>query len=65
MPRPAEYPPPPPPPRSLGRAQQAELTALIERARRRRRQHLAEAIDMAFDHMPRPLRGAVRRTLGV
>jgi hypothetical protein len=54
----------PPVPKSLDRVRQAELTALTERALRRRRQHLAEAIDVAFEHIPRPLRGAVRRVLG-
>jgi hypothetical protein len=54
----------PPAPKSLDSARQAELTALTERALRRRRQHLAEAIDIAFEHIPRPLRGAVRRALG-
>jgi hypothetical protein len=62
MRRPAEH--LPPAPKSLDRARQAELTALTERALLRRRQHLAEAIDMAFEHIPRPLRGAVRRALG-
>jgi hypothetical protein len=62
MPRSAEQLPHPPP--SLQDARQAQLTALTEQALRRRRRHLAEAIDMAFDHVPRPLRGAVRRALG-
>jgi hypothetical protein len=59
---PADHFPPPPP--SLDRAHNAELTALTERALRRRRRELALAIDMAFDHIPRMLRGAVRRALG-
>jgi len=62
MPRPADHLPPPPP--SLDRERQAELTALTDRALRRRRRHLAEAIDLAFEHIPRLLRGAVRRALG-
>ncbi|MGO8905517.1 MAG: hypothetical protein ACLQMH_07840 [Solirubrobacteraceae bacterium] len=62
MPRPADHLPPPPP--SLHRERQAELTALTEQALRRRRRHLAEAIDLAFEHIPRLLRGAVRRALG-
>lgn len=67
MPSPADHlpPPPPPPPPSLDREREAELTALTEQALRRQRRHLAEAIEMAFDHIPRPLRGAVRRALGV
>jgi hypothetical protein len=62
MPRQIKHLPPPPP--SLDAARQAELTALTERALLRRRRQLAEAIDMAFDHVPRPLRGVVRRALG-
>jgi hypothetical protein len=62
MPRPAEH--LPHPPQSLDRARQAELTALTARALLRRRRHLAEAIDLAFDHVPQPLRGVVRRALG-
>lgn len=62
MPRPADHLPPPPP--SLDRARGAELTALTEQARRRQQRQLAQAIDTAFDHIPLPLRGAVRRALG-
>jgi hypothetical protein len=62
MSRPAEHLPHPPP--SLDAARQAQLTALTEQALLRRRRDLAEAIDMAFDHIPRPLRGVVRRALG-
>jgi hypothetical protein len=40
------------------------LTALTEQALQRQRQTLALAIDTAFDHIPWPLRGAVRRALG-
>ena len=65
MPRPADHlPPPPPPPPSLDRACGAELTALTEQARRRQQRQLAQAIDTAFDQIPLPLRGAVRRALG-
>jgi hypothetical protein len=59
---PADHLPPPPP--SLDRVPGAELTALTEQALRRQRRELAEAIDRAFGHIPRPLRGAVRRALG-
>jgi hypothetical protein len=62
MPRPADHIPPPPP--SLDRARDAELTALTEQALRRQRRQLAQAIDRAFEHIPRPLRGAVRRAFG-
>jgi len=65
MPSPTDHLPPPPPPPSLDRERDAELTALTEQALRRQRRQLAEAIDMAFDHIPRPLRGAVHRALGV
>jgi hypothetical protein len=62
MPRPEDHLPPPPP--LLDRAHSAELGALTEQALQRQRRQLAEAIDLAFDHIPRPLRGAVRRALG-
>jgi hypothetical protein len=62
MPRSADHLPPTPP--SLDRARSAELTALTEQALRRQRRELAQAIDRAFDHIPRPLRGTVRRALG-
>jgi hypothetical protein len=62
MSRPADHLPPPPP--SLDRAHDAELTALTEQALRRQRSQLAEAIDRAFDQIPRPLRGAVRSAFG-
>ena len=61
MPRPAEHLPPPPP--SLDRAREEELTALTKQALQRQRRQLAQAIDRALDHVPRPLRGAVRRAL--
>ena len=54
----------PPPPASLDRVRDAELTALTKRALRQQRRQLAQAIDKALDHVPRPLRGAVRRALG-
>jgi hypothetical protein len=62
MGRSADHLPPPPP--SLDPERGAELSALTEQALRRQRRELAEAIDRAFDHIPRPLRGAVRRALG-
>jgi hypothetical protein len=55
----------PPPPPSLDRAREAELAAMTEQALRRRRRQLAEAVEMMIDHIPRPLRGAVHRTLGL
>jgi hypothetical protein len=63
MPSPADH--LPPPPASLDHEREAELTALTEQALRRQRRQVAEAVEMAFDHIPRPLRGAVHRTLGV
>jgi len=62
MPRPTDQLPSPPP--SLSAAHGAELTALTEQALRRQRRALALALDAAFDHIPRLLRGAVRRALG-
>jgi len=62
MGRPADSFPPAPP--SLDRERGAELSALTEQALRRQRRELAEAIDRAYEHIPRPLRGAVRRALG-
>jgi hypothetical protein len=62
MPRPTDQLPPPPP--SLTAAHAAELNKLTEQALRRQRRALAIAIDKAFDHIPRLLRGAVRRALG-
>ncbi len=37
---------------------------MTEQALGRQRRQLTEAIDNAFDHIPRPLRGVVRRALG-
>jgi hypothetical protein len=37
---------------------------ITARALHRRRSQLAEAIDAALEHVPRPLRGTVRRALG-
>ncbi len=62
MARPTDHLPSPPP--SLDRARSAELNALTEEALLRRRRELKQAIDRAFDHIPRPLRGTVRRALG-
>jgi hypothetical protein len=62
MPRTTAQPPPPPP--TLDRAREVELTALTERALRRQRSELAQAIDAALAHVPLPLRGVVRRALG-
>ncbi|HEY4895614.1 MAG TPA: hypothetical protein VII01_05955 [Solirubrobacteraceae bacterium] len=62
MTRPADHLPPPPP--SLDRARNAELTALTKHVLQRQRRQLAQATDRALEHIPRPLRGAVRRALG-
>jgi hypothetical protein len=62
MPRSTDQLPPSPP--SLAPAHGAQLTALTEQALRRQRRELALAIDKAYDHIPRLLRGAVRRALG-
>ena len=62
MPRPADHLPPPPP--SLSEEHGTELTALAEQALRRERRERDLAIDAAFEHIPRALRGVVRRALG-
>lgn len=53
----------PDPPASLERERAAELSAQTEAALLRQRRELAAAIDRAFEHVPAPLRGAVRRVL--
>jgi hypothetical protein len=55
----------PNPPSSLDREHAQALSALTEAALRRQRRELAESLDAALDHIPRPLRGAVRRVLGL
>jgi hypothetical protein len=62
MPRPADR--LPDPPASLDSERAAELTAHTEAALRGQRRELAASIDKAFEHIPWPLRGAVRRVLG-
>jgi len=63
MPRPK--PPLPDPPRSLGSDQAAELSGHAEAALRRQRRELAQSLEAALGHIPWPLRGAVRRVLGL
>jgi hypothetical protein len=62
MPRPVDR--LPDPPASLDGERAAELTAHAEAALRRQRRELAASIDKVFEHIPWPLRGAVRRVLG-
>ncbi len=62
MPRPPER--LPSPPASLDRERAERLTALTERALLQRRLELAQAIELALEHIPAPLRGPVRRALG-
>jgi hypothetical protein len=54
----------PDPPASLDSERAAELTAQTRAALRHQRRQLAAAIEKAFEHIPRPLRGAIRRALG-
>jgi hypothetical protein len=63
MPRPSER--LPDPPRSLDSAHAAGLGAHTEAALQRQRRELAASLDKAFKHIPLPLRGAVRRVLGL
>ena len=53
----------PDPPASLPGARAAELTACTQAALERQRRELAQSVDRAFEHVPAPLRGAVRRIL--
>jgi hypothetical protein len=53
----------PDPPASLDTKRAAELAAHTEAALLRQQRELAESIDRAFEHIPAPLRGAVRRVL--
>jgi hypothetical protein len=54
----------PDPPASLDGKHCAELTAHTEAALQRQRGELAASIDKAFELIPWPLRGVVRRALG-
>lgn len=62
MPRPADRLPSPPP--SLDSERAAELTAHTKAALLRQRRELAASLEEAFEHIPFPLRGVVRRALG-
>jgi hypothetical protein len=63
MPRPAVK--LPDPPGSLSAARAAELSAQTEAALRRQRRELAVSLKRALEHIPRPLRGPVRRLVGL
>jgi hypothetical protein len=63
MPHQAHHLPGPPP--SLDEERAAELSAATEAALRRQRRELGEALARSLDHIPRPLRGAVRRVVGL
>jgi hypothetical protein len=53
----------PDPPASLDRKRAAKLTACTEAALTRQRRELGSAIAGALEHIPWPLRGAVRRIM--
>ena len=55
----------PDPPASLDDERAAQLSAATETALRRQRRERGEALARALDHIPRPLRGAVRRVVGL
>jgi hypothetical protein len=55
----------PAPPPSLDSKHAAELTAQTEAALERQRRALADSLDEALQHIPRVLRGPVRRALGL
>lgn len=42
-----------------------ELAAMVRAARTEQRRELQEALHAALDHLPRPLRGPVRRVFGL
>jgi hypothetical protein len=62
MPRSLEPPIPPP---SLDGERAADLSACTTAALHKQRCELAASLEAAFEHIPVPLRGAVRRVLGV
>jgi hypothetical protein len=55
----------PDPPRSLDERDAAQLAAQTEDALRRQRRELGEAMQRALQHIPWPLRGAVRKVVGL
>jgi hypothetical protein len=55
----------PDPPRSLEREHAAALRAHTEAAFERQRRELAESLEAALGQIPWPLRGAVRRVMGL
>jgi hypothetical protein len=61
MPRPLKPPAPPP---SLDGEGAAELSACTVAALQKQRRELAASLEEAFEQIPAPLRGAVRRFLG-
>jgi hypothetical protein len=63
MARPADKLPDPPP--SLDAKLASELNSQTEAALHKQRRELMEALERALAHIPRPLRGAVRRVVGL
>jgi hypothetical protein len=55
----------PDPPASLDSEHATELSAQTGAALRRQQRELDDALERALEHIPRPLRGAVRRVLGL
>jgi hypothetical protein len=55
----------PDPPASLDDEHAAELSAATEAALRHQRRELGEALRRALEDIPWPLRGAVRRVVGL
>jgi hypothetical protein len=55
----------PDPPPSLDAKRASQLGAETEAALRRQRRELADALERALNHIPRPLRGTVRRVMGL
>jgi hypothetical protein len=52
-------------PASLDSEHAAELSAQVDAALKRQRRELTDALERALEHIPRPLRGAVRRVMGL
>lgn len=55
----------PPPPPSLATSDADHLSGLVAAALSDQRRQTAEAVERAIDHVPRLLRGPVRKVLGI
>jgi len=55
----------PTPPASLAASDAEHLSSLVAIALADQRRQIAEAVERAIDHVPRLLRGPVRKALGI